>query len=298
MLYPKVERKYGSEVTYDDDPASHLKTEFGFDVLQIAKGRYASDAYHDFIGFEVSKPLLERVFQQTYGLELNDVFDALDLSIGTYRKTVSDLIPKVTRIAWVIKKDEIAKSQPAMTREKFLYNLSRAEYDKTWGSDYKLPGIGSKLLAFAIRIVPKIGPFRALSFRTPTPETEKLFMDGFNLTLERYRSLIAAERTRRTQPADVNLDLGKPTTAGMYKIADDTYAKLVDDLEKHGFVGMSRELREDILSFYKDGIGSLSAKDHDKDKLKLERQLERLRDVASDSNSTKQRVVRSLRADR
>jgi len=292
MLYPKVERKYGSEVTYDDDPASHLKTEFGFDVLQIAKGRYASDAYHDFIGFEVSKPLLERVFQQTYGLELNDVFDALDLSIGTYRKTVSDLIPKVTRIAWVIKKDEIAKSQPAMTREKFLYNLSRAEYDKTWGSDYKLPGVGSKLLAFAIRIVPKIGPFRALSFRTPTPETEKLFMDGFNLTLERYRSLIAAERTRRTQPADVNLDLGKPTTAGMYKIADDTYAKLVDDLEKHGFVGMSRELREDILSFYKDGIGSLSAKDHDKDRLKLERQLERLRDVASDSNSTKQEVAR------
>src|SRR5262245_22764699 len=157
MLYPKLKRKYGPEVTYADDAGSHLKTEFGFDVLQVAKGRYASNAYHDFVGFEISKPLLERVFRKIYGLELKDVFDALDLSIGTYRKTVSDLIPQMTRIAWVIKKDEIAKSQPGVTRDKFLYNLSRAEYAKSWGTNYKLPGIRSRLLSFAIRIVPKSG---------------------------------------------------------------------------------------------------------------------------------------------
>jgi hypothetical protein len=65
-------------------------------------------------------------------------------------------------------------------------------------------------------------------------------------------------------------------------------------LEKHEFVGMPRELREDILSFYKDGTASLSAKNDEKDKLKLERQLERLREVASSSNPVKQRVSRSL----
>src|SRR5262249_39994382 len=210
--------------------------------------------------------LLERVFRKIYGLELQDVFDALDLSIGTYRKTVSDLIPKMTRVAWVIKKDEIAKSQPVVTRDKFLYNLSRAEYAKSWGANYKRPGIRSRLLAFTIRIVPKVGPFRALGFRTPTPETEKLFMDSFNATLERYRSLLAAERIRRTQPADVNLDVGKPTAAGMYKIADDTYAKLVDKLETRGFAGAPRELREDILNFYKNGTGSISAKSDEKDR--------------------------------
>ena len=106
----------------------------------------------------------------------------------------------MTRVAWVLKKDEITKSQPGMTREKFLYNLSRADYAKTWGTNYKAPGVRSRLLAFAIRIVPKIGPFKALTFRTPTPETEKLFMDSFNVTLEQYRSLLAAERTRRAQP--------------------------------------------------------------------------------------------------
>src|SRR5256885_9562494 len=41
-------------------PKAHIRTEFGFDVVQVAKNRYTSDAYHDFIGFQVSKPVLDR----------------------------------------------------------------------------------------------------------------------------------------------------------------------------------------------------------------------------------------------
>ncbi len=281
ILYPKLKREYGDEVTYSDDPASHLKTEFGFDVLQVAKGRYPSDAYHDFIGFEVSKPLLERSFQETYGLELKDVFGALDLAIGTYRKTVSGLIPKMTKVAWTIKEDDIAKSQPGITREKFFYNLSRVEYEKDWGREYMRPGLGSRMLAFVIRIVPKIGPLRSLSFRTPTPATEKLFMERFNATLERYKGLLTAERTRRTNPADVNLDVGKPTIAGMYKLADETYMKLIDKLADHDFSGMPRGLRDDILNFYKNQPVAVSPDNDKKDSAKLQRQLEMLRAAAA-----------------
>src|SRR5262249_51906766 len=197
------------------------------------------------------KPLLERSFQQTYGLELKDVFGALDLAIGTYRRTVSGLIPKMTQLAWQTKKDDIEKSQAGITRDKFLYNLSLADFEKNWGTEYKHPGIGSRVFAFVIRVLPKIGPLRSLSFRTPTPETEKLFMASFNATLERYRSLLEAEKNRQTHPADVNLDLGKPTSAGMYRLADETYAKLVDELVKENFSRMPRELRNDILNFYR-----------------------------------------------
>jgi hypothetical protein len=269
MLFPKLRRKYGNEVTYGDDPASHLKTEFGFDVLQVAKGRYVSDAYHDFIGFEVSKPLIEKAFQKTYGLELKDVFGGLDMAIGTYRKTVSDLIPKMTKVAWVFKEDEIMKSQPGITRDKFFYNLTRADYEKAWGNQYQRPGPGSRALAFLIRIIPKIGPFRALSFRTPTPETEKLFMQSFNATLDRYRSMLAAESAGRTRPADVNLDVGRPTVMGMYKMADETYAKLIDKWSKRDMKMMPVDLRDDILNFYKNELASISPK--------LRRQLEMLR---------------------
>ncbi len=254
LLYPKLRRKFGEEVPYAADPGAHLKTEFGFDVLQVARGRYVPDAYRDFIDFEVSKPVLDAAFRDTYGLSLDDVFTALDLAIGTYRRTVSGVIPKMTQVAWELKKDEIEKNNPGITREKFLYSISKGDYEKAWGSKYNEPGFGSKLFAFIIRVIPKIGPFRALSFRTPTPETEKLFLDSFNATVERYRALLAAERSRGTRPADVNLDLGKPAVAGMYKISDDTYAKLVHELAKRHFAGIPAALREDIVAFYKDDI--------------------------------------------
>src|ERR1700689_1727598 len=39
ILYPNLRRRFGGEVTYWDDPLAHLRTEFGFDVLQVAQGR-------------------------------------------------------------------------------------------------------------------------------------------------------------------------------------------------------------------------------------------------------------------
>src|SRR5215471_10829303 len=66
ILYPGLAHKYGPAVTYEDKPSAHMKVEYGFDVDQIAKGHYAPKAYHDFIGFEVSKPVLERAFAKTY----------------------------------------------------------------------------------------------------------------------------------------------------------------------------------------------------------------------------------------
>ena len=110
--FPKLRKKYGDTVTYADDPKQHIRTEFGFDMVQVAKNRYTSDRYHDMIGFEVAKPLLERAFQETYGLRLGDVFGNVDLAIGSYRRTVSILIPEMTRIALVSRRDEIVKDTP------------------------------------------------------------------------------------------------------------------------------------------------------------------------------------------
>src|ERR1017187_8805040 len=72
-------------VTYWDNPVAHIRTEFGFDVLQIASGRYAPDHYRNFIGFKVSKDVLERAFLDTYGMEMKDVFGSVNLALGFYR---------------------------------------------------------------------------------------------------------------------------------------------------------------------------------------------------------------------
>src|ERR1700675_4199020 len=180
LLYPKLQKKYGDTVTYEEDKLAHVKTEFGFDILEVAQGRYAPDNYHDFIGFEVSVPLLEQAFQETYGLDLKTVLSDEDKVLGSYRHDVSQLLPEATRVAWSLKKDDIQKDQPGITRKKFLYNLSRASYQKNWGKQYQPPTVGERFLAFLVRILPKIGPLKVLRLVTPTPATEKLFEASFN----------------------------------------------------------------------------------------------------------------------
>jgi hypothetical protein len=226
MLYPKLRREYGDVVTYDENPGAHLKTEFGFDVLQVAKGHYAPQAYHDYIGFQVSKSLLEQAFQETYCLDLGSIFANYDLSVGTFRRGISIVIPKMTNAAWQMKKDEIRREIPGITRQKFIFNLSRSSYEKNWDRQYAKPGFGTKILAFLIGLIPKIGPFKALSFRTPTPQAEKLFMASFNATLQDYAQMLrAGEVTGAFDIKNDNLDTGTVTSPGQYPLADETYAE-------------------------------------------------------------------------
>src|SRR5207247_73695 len=126
------------------------------DVLQIARERYAPDSYHDFIGFEVSRPVLERAFLETYGLELKDVLVSEEKVLNSYRRDVSKLIPKATRIAWHLKKDEIKDDIPDATKKRFLYNLSRSNYEREWGKNYKKHNPGEVLQAFLYNILPML----------------------------------------------------------------------------------------------------------------------------------------------
>jgi hypothetical protein len=278
LLYPKLRQQFGNHVTYADDALSHVKTEFAFDVLQVAQGHYAPDSYHAFIGFEVAQPVLERAFQDTYGMKLGDVFTSVSLTIGSYRHSVSSTIPAITRVAWQMKKSEIIKDTPGATKKKFLYNLSRASYQKNWGKEYQQPGFRSKLLTFALRILPRFGRSRALRFETPTPEVEKLFMASFNATLDRYRELLAALQVDRLELPNENFDVGQPTQAGSYKLSDQAYAQLLGKLEGH-YTDMPPELRLDIIAFYGDLSAPISTKTDGADWAKVIKELDELKAV-------------------
>jgi Zinc dependent phospholipase C len=179
--YPKLRAKYGNSVRYAQDKTAHLKTEFGFDTVQVAKNRYASQQYHDFIGFQVSKPLLERVFPVVYGVELKDVLPHEDLAVGSYRFAVSRLIPQMTNVALQTHKKELMRETPNFARKKFLYRLSRSGYEKEWGKDYVKPGVGTRVLSTLLRYMPKVGPFKGLAFNNPTAKTEDLYIKSINL---------------------------------------------------------------------------------------------------------------------
>jgi hypothetical protein len=250
LLFPKLRAKFGDEVTYADAPSAHLKTEFGFDVLQIARGNYAPKEYHDFIGFQVSKDVLNRAFYDTYALTLKDLFRTLDLSLGTYRFSVRSLLPNVTKAAWALKSSEIAKLQPTASRKKFIYTLSRSSYRKEWGTSYKEPNLFVRFLTLLSRFLPKVGPLRGLGFRVPTPEAEKLFEDSFVASVNRDRRAYVDARRGELRLSNRDLDTGKPVSPGEYELTDKTYDRLLAKLAKKKFVGVSPELRANIIAFY------------------------------------------------
>lgn len=286
ILYPKLRVRYGDKVTYVEDPTAHIRTEFGFDVVQMARGRYASEAYRDFIGFRVSKPVLERAFKKTYGLEIKDVFTNIDLALGSYRRAVSTVIPEMTKVAWETKKDEIEKNNPGITREKFLYRVSRAEYEKDYGNQYEKPGALAKTLAFFVRILPRVGPLKTLSFKPPTPEAERMYLESVNASLELYRTLLGRVDAGRLDLQNKDFDTGESTRAGEYKLADETYAKLVNKLADKQFENVTVDLRQNILSFFGDLNAPVFAKRDKGDWRKTLSALEKLK--AAPTQATKE----------
>src|ERR1017187_4466972 len=281
LLYPKLKKKYGDLVTYEENPLAHVKTEFGFDVLEVAQGRYAPDSYHDFIGFAVSVPLLEQAFQETYGLDLKSVLSDEDKVLGSYRHDVSQLLPKATRIAWSLKKDEIMTDEPSMTKKKFLYNLSRASYQKNWGKNYQPPTFCERFLAFLVRILPKIGPLKVLQFRTPTPETGRMFEASFNATLDRYRKLLGQVGAGQPDLPNYNFDTGEVAGPGKYRLNHETPAELLDALAKENFNVASAEVRGESREFSAHPGARYATKRKPKEWAKLHAELEQLRKAPS-----------------
>ncbi|MGA8267068.1 MAG: zinc dependent phospholipase C family protein [Candidatus Acidiferrales bacterium] len=276
LLYPKLRRKYGDVVTYAENPVAHLKTEFGFDVLEVARQHYASDAYHDFIGFEVAEPLLKRAFRETYSIELESVFGDFDKSINSYRYDVSSLIPKATRVAWQIKKNDIEKELPTETRREFIFRMSRSSFEKNWGKTYQKPGFGTRFLAFLFRIIPKIGPLKTLDFKTPTPQAENMFMASFNAAVDDYSREIKTVPNGLNLP-NTNLDTGDSLQPGQYSLADETYADLLDHLYQNQFRDVSPAMRADILRYYADTNAPFTTKKHSKQWARVRQELDQIK---------------------
>jgi hypothetical protein len=291
LEFPKLKKKYGNTVTYADDPKAHIRTEFGFDMVQVAKNRYTSDRYHDMIGFEVAKPLLQRAFQETYGLRLEDVFGSVDLAIGSYRRSVSKMIPEMTRVALLSRKDVIVKDTPNFNRKKFLYYLSRSNYEHEWGTVYRKPGIGARILAFFLKLVPKVGPFKAVNFKIPTKQTEDMYINSVNTTVENYSVLLHQVNSNNLDLLNRDFDTGRETRPGEYGLTDKTYAELIDKLASKNSDPLEPALRDNLLNFYSDPDAPVATRKDAKAWQKLQDELERLKQRATSPTDEKSPVL-------
>jgi len=157
-------------------------------------------------------------------------------------------------------KKELMRETPNFAKQKFLYRLSRSDYEKQWGKDYKKPGLGTRILSTLLRYMPRVGPFRGLGFKNPTPQTEDLYFKSINLTVDQYRAFLEEVRKDKLVLPDTDLDSGQPTKAAEYSLTDDTYAKLLAQLSDRKFDLTSPELRANILEFYSDPSAAIETK--------------------------------------
>ncbi len=262
MEHPKLRKKYGDVVTYEENPTAHIQTEFGFDVAEVAHQRYSQDSYHSFIGFRVARPLLERAFQETYGFPLSEMFKSEERAINTYRSAVSSLIPKMTKVAVAAYARQIEKESPGFDHRKFVYRLRRTEFEREWGSDYFRPSWKTRFLAFLVHIAPKIGPLRVLKPVMPNTQQQDEYIHSMNRTVDQYDrnlehlaaswhnpQLVTDSAAEQLSLSSKNLDTGDAIHFGQYRLADKTYWRLLDRYTRHDGVVPS-EVVEHLTAFY------------------------------------------------
>ncbi|WP_246153490.1 zinc dependent phospholipase C family protein [Terriglobus albidus] len=281
---PKLKKKYGDVVTYEQAKVAHIRTEFGFDVVEVAHGRYSQDNYRDFIGFQVAKPLLDRAFEETYGMKLKELLHDEDHAITTYRNAVSELIPKMTVVAATAYAQQIEKENPGFNKRKFIYRLRRTEFEKHWGNNYSKPSFRTRFLAFLVKLLPKIGPLKVLKPTIPNATQQDGYIKSVNQTVDRYDEYLKqlASSNGQADTAEIstvalalggaNLDTGDLMRLGQYRLSDRTHERLLHEYLKPNAEPVPAAVLEHLVHFYADapaGENHVSQKEMDRIHLQL-----------------------------
>ena len=168
----------------------------------------------------------------------------------------------------------IVKDTPNFDKKKFLYYLSRSNYEHEWGTVYRKPGLGTRILAFFLKLVPKVGPFKAVNFKIPTQQTEDMYIKSVNATVEDYTELLRQPVAATFELPNRDFDTGRETRAGEYVLTDKTYAELVDKLASKTTDPPDPALRDNLLQFYSDPNAPVATRKDAKAWRKLQEQLE------------------------
>ncbi|UYZ61057.1 zinc dependent phospholipase C family protein [Hymenobacter latericus] len=272
-VYPELAAQYGPTITYEEAPKQHTQLEFAFDVVQVAAGRYRSDDYHQAIGFKVSKEVLERAFLATYGLKLGQTIANVDLSIASYRFSISQLIPTATRAAWHSQRDEIRKLSPNARRRDYVYRYNERQYRREFGGAYQRPGLGARLLSGVVRVIPKIGPLRPFAFTLPTPEAQRFFRQSFRTVLQQYCTAVEQQQAQPPHRLiNTDFDTGKPTRAGEYSLTDETYGEWVRRLADDKFAAVTPAVQQNVLRFFDNPLRPITSEEERKAKTQAQTQ--------------------------
>jgi hypothetical protein len=184
IAFPKLGRKFGSKVTYDESPHGHIRTEFAFDIDELTNTAFAPPAYLRFIGLRVPAKFLEQAFVNTYGFDIHEVLGRAHPALRSYRTSVRSFIPSFAEAEVVLHRHQFPTHPDDEAYRIFAERVARTNYERRWKHTYRGPGFKAHLLAVLVFIVPKIGGASDLAIKIPTSDTQEWYLRSVNHTVD------------------------------------------------------------------------------------------------------------------
>jgi Zinc dependent phospholipase C len=284
VSFPNLEKKFGPEVTYDESPHAHVRTEFAFDVGQLAKHHFPPPAYLRYIGFHVPRHLLDQAFRETYSIPAPEILGPVHPALKSYEKSVRSYIPAFSTAEVVLHGKQFPNDLGDPPDQLFSQRLSEVAYqrDPRWQKNYGNPGFKAHMLAGVIWVLPKFGSLSMLAIKVPSDRTEDWYVHSVNRTVDELRhSLEGLHDSAVPNLRNLDLDTGDAVSSGSYPLTDETYAKLLDHLTRHPERTLPAGIQANILAFYRNPDAPNALK-KDKDKWqRVQQQLDVLRTMPS-----------------
>jgi hypothetical protein len=252
LTFPKLLRKYGPVVTYEEAPIDHVRVEFGFDTAQIARRRFTPERYRRRIGFRVANAALNRALLETYGLRLGDTLGPVRPGAESYRISVHRLMPLFGGAQVIRLRDHLKPERNDEALREYLQAVIAVDQVQQNAVLRHPPGIGAHILELFFHITPRIGPLRVVDIKAPSTRAEDEYIRSLN---DSRRVLVSYLTQYGAAPGEVrlanlDLDTGDPVAPGRYWLTDETYARLLDEVTARKAGPMPPDLIRDILVYY------------------------------------------------
>lgn len=261
--FPNLKKKFGPVVTYDQSPHGHVRTEFAYDIEQLSQHWFAPSGYMKGIGFYVPQRLLEQAFYDTYGLSLRSVLGRPSPAIGSYRASVKGFLPDIARAEVLIHRKDFPREMDTPAFLQFSTRQKQAGLDYQWSHYSTKSGFKLHLMAFIIRILPKVGPISNAAIRGPNAETNRWYIESVNRAVDNYEQLLGRLQKSPLKTLglpDRDLDTGNPIQPGTYRLTDQTYAQLLHRLAAQPSRRIPASLQQNIVGYYSNPNAPISTK--------------------------------------
>jgi hypothetical protein len=276
--FPKLAAKYGPVVAFGEGESAHVRTEFAFDIDEIAHHRFAPVHYLRHVGLNVPTQQLAAAFYDTYGLSADfSKARSRRINVGGFRFAVRSFVPRIAYAVTLLHRNHMPADSMSPDLQKLSDEVARVAAENNWDKYRKKAGIGTYSLAGLIFVLPKVGPLRLVAIKDPNQDTEKEYIRSVNQSTDLLRSTLVRFGTPHQTLPNRDLDTGAPIRPGGYRLADETYAKLLHLLAVDPHHTVPPGLKTDILNYYADPNAPIQTKKNPKQWARVQSELQVLR---------------------